>query len=54
MTQDSAELRPRGRRFRSQLWFDNPEDPCTTALYFERYLNFGLTEGSAACEAAKC
>jgi dihydroxy-acid dehydratase len=25
------------------LWFDNPEDPGMTALYFERYLNFGLT-----------
>src|ERR1700726_5187356 len=43
MTKDSEELRPRGRRFRSQLWFDNPEDPGMTALYFERYLNFGLT-----------
>ncbi len=32
-------------RFRSQLWFDNPEDPGATALYFERYLNYGLTRG---------
>ncbi|MCC6891128.1 MAG: dihydroxy-acid dehydratase family protein [Hyphomicrobiales bacterium] len=30
-------------RFRSQLWFDNPDDPDSTALYFERYLNYGLT-----------
>jgi dihydroxy-acid dehydratase len=45
MTKDSDELHPRGRRFRSQLWFDNPEDPGMTALYFERYLNFGLTKG---------
>src|SRR5262247_2592117 len=30
-------------RFRSQLWFDNPDDPGATALYLERYLNFGLT-----------
>src|SRR5258708_13466849 len=44
MTKDSEELRPRGRRFRSQLWFDNPDDPGMTALYFERYLNFGLTK----------
>src|ERR1700737_940111 len=43
MAKDSEELHPRGRRFRSQLWFDNPEDPGMTALYFERYLNFGLT-----------
>jgi dihydroxy-acid dehydratase len=44
MAKDSQELRPRGRRFRSQLWFDNPDDPGMTALYFERYLNFGLTK----------
>jgi dihydroxy-acid dehydratase len=37
-------LHPQGRRFRSQFWFDNPNDPNMTALYFERYLNFGLTE----------
>ena len=28
-------------RFRSQFWFDNPDDPGMTALYFERYLNYG-------------
>src|SRR3979490_3200717 len=44
MTKDSQELHPRGRRLRSQLWFDNPDDPGMTALYFERYLNFGLTK----------
>src|SRR5258708_3333168 len=43
MTRESETLHPRGRRLRSQLWFDNPEDPGMTALYFERYLNFGLT-----------
>ena len=30
-------------RFRSQEWFDNPANPDMTALYLERYLNFGLT-----------
>jgi dihydroxy-acid dehydratase len=45
MAKEPSELHPRGRRFRSQLWFDNPEDPGMTALYFERYLNFGLTKG---------
>ena len=30
-------------KLRSQLWFDNPEDPEMTALYLERYLNWGLT-----------
>ena len=33
----------RGRRLRSQLWFDNPDNPGMTALYLERYLNYGLT-----------
>jgi len=32
-------------RLRSQRWFDDPEDPGMTALYVERYLNFGLTRG---------
>src|SRR5450755_1340658 len=34
----------RGRRLRSQLWFDNPDNPGMTALYLERYLNYGLTK----------
>ncbi|MBW8268254.1 IlvD/Edd family dehydratase [Caldovatus aquaticus] len=32
-------------RLRSQRWFDDPDDPGMTALYTERYLNFGLTRG---------
>ncbi|HEV2677276.1 MAG TPA: IlvD/Edd family dehydratase [Aliidongia sp.] len=32
-----------GRKLRSQLWWDNPDNPGMTALYLERYLNFGLT-----------
>jgi len=32
-----------GRALRSQLWFDNPDNPGMTALYLERYLNYGLT-----------
>ncbi len=31
------------RRFRSQEWFDNPENPGMTALYVERYQNQGYT-----------
>ncbi len=31
------------RRLRSQLWFDNPGNPGMTALYLERYLNYGLS-----------
>lgn len=30
-------------KLRSQHWFDNPADPGMTALYIEKYLNFGLT-----------
>jgi dihydroxy-acid dehydratase len=33
----------KSRPLRSQLWFDNPENPGMTALYLERYLNYGLT-----------
>jgi len=36
------------RRLRSQLWFDNPDNPGMTALYLERYLNFGLTRDELA------
>ncbi len=31
------------KTLRSQEWFDNPDNPGMTALYVERYLNFGLT-----------
>src|SRR5205085_12645205 len=31
------------RRLRSQDWFDNPDNPGMTAIYLERYLNYGLT-----------
>jgi dihydroxy-acid dehydratase len=30
-------------RLRSRQWFDNPDNPGMTALYLERYLNYGLT-----------
>jgi len=28
---------------RSRQWFNNPDDPAMTALYIERYLNYGIT-----------
>jgi len=40
---ESTAVHPKGRRLRSQLWFDNPENPGMTAIYLERYLNDGLT-----------
>lgn len=42
MTTNGKPPDPR-RRLRSQLWFDNPDNPGMTALYLERYLNYGLT-----------
>ncbi len=36
-------VKSHARPLRSQLWFDNPENPGMTALYLERYLNYGLT-----------
>lgn len=31
------------RRLRSRRWFDDPSNPGMTALYLERYMNYGLT-----------
>jgi dihydroxy-acid dehydratase len=33
------------RKLRSQAWFDNPDNVDMTALYLERYLNFGISLG---------
>src|SRR5512138_3816619 len=33
----------KGRRLRSLEWFDNPHNPGMTALYIERYLNYGFS-----------
>ena len=32
-----------GGQLRSRAWFDNPDNPDMTALYLERYLNYGLS-----------
>jgi dihydroxy-acid dehydratase len=37
---DGRKLDP---RLRSQRWFDDPSDPGMTALYIERYMNWGIT-----------
>jgi dihydroxy-acid dehydratase len=31
------------QKLRSRAWFDNPSNPDMTALYLERYMNFGLS-----------
>ena len=33
------------QRLRSRRWFNNPDNPGMTALYLERYMNFGITPG---------
>jgi dihydroxy-acid dehydratase len=42
-----SDRRPRRRvrpeKLRSRAWFDNPHNPDMTALYLERYMNFGIT-----------
>jgi dihydroxy-acid dehydratase len=44
MTRASGDKAPKGaRQLRSRQWFDNPDNPGMTALYLERYLNYGLT-----------
>src|SRR5215472_5492921 len=43
MARDNSARGERQTRLRSQLWFDNPDNPGMTALYLERYLNYGLT-----------
>ena len=35
--------RLKSKDLRSRAWFDNPDNPGMTALYLERYMNFGLT-----------
>src|SRR5947208_10977585 len=42
-TDNKATNNGKGRRLRSLEWFDNPHNPGMTALYLERYLNYGLT-----------
>jgi len=32
-----------GLKLRSQIWFDNPDDPHMSAMYIERYMNYGLS-----------
>lgn len=35
---------PKAPRFRSRAWFDNPDNVDMTALYLERYMNYGLSQ----------
>jgi dihydroxy-acid dehydratase len=40
---DAATPAVPARSLRSRAWFDNPANPDMTALYLERYLNYGLS-----------
>ncbi len=40
---DKDEAKTGGRRLRSRDWFDNPERWDQTALYLERFMNYGTT-----------
>ena len=40
---DNVDSSPKPR-LRSRAWFDNPHNPDMTALYLERYMNFGLSQ----------
>jgi dihydroxy-acid dehydratase len=35
-------LRKRKTKLRSDQWFNNPKNPDMTALYLEKYMNYGL------------
>jgi dihydroxy-acid dehydratase len=43
MTSDATSPALARKRLRSRAWFDEPTNPDMTALYVERYLNFGLS-----------
>jgi len=38
------------RKWRSQEWFDNPNNPGMTALYLERYQNYSFTRDELQAE----
>ena len=40
---DATHADPAAPRLRSRAWFDNRDNPDMTALYIERYLNFGIS-----------
>ncbi len=41
---DSKNLTAPQGKLRSRAWFDNPANADMTALYLERYMNFGLSQ----------
>jgi dihydroxy-acid dehydratase len=43
MTAQNGNGGDKSQRLRSQTWFNDPTDPGMTALYIERYMNWGVT-----------
>jgi dihydroxy-acid dehydratase len=43
MTMSGKKGNGAGVKLRSQIWFDNPDDPHMSAMYIERYMNYGLS-----------
>jgi dihydroxy-acid dehydratase len=43
MNHSNGKANGAARTLRSRRWFDNPADPGMTALYIERYMNYGIT-----------
>ena len=43
MSSGNGEGNSAPRKLRSRAWFDNPANPDMTALYLERYLNYGIS-----------
>jgi dihydroxy-acid dehydratase len=41
---DKPVVKAATERLRSRAWFDNPDNPDMTALYLERYMNFGISQ----------
>ena len=37
------------KKLRSRQWFNNPDNPDMTAIYLERYMNYGLTREELSC-----
>jgi hypothetical protein len=43
LEEDMTDIGTSKRRLRSQDWFDNPDHIDMTALYLERFMNYGIT-----------
>ena len=38
------------KRLRSEIWFNDTAEPGETAIYIERYANYGITRGEMQSE----